>query len=117
MKGNGGLPRDYPHRYIACRDLKHAWNDEPDSLKRSFDHGRMSYKRALRCLRCTTLKHQTLAVDGKPIKPSHYSYPKGYLRPGVNSIEAAREARAIALRLAAKSPAWMRVVAKEARAS
>lgn len=56
-----------------CRDLTHAW--QPST---AFRNG-AEYIRELRCIRCSTVKVQTLSLHGYILR-SEYRYAAGYVR-------------------------------------
>ena len=61
---------------LLCRDLQHSWS--PYTARRLAK--RAGFLRTLKCVRCGSLKDQTLSNDGF-IMRSRMAYPDGYLRP------------------------------------
>ena len=57
-----------------CRDLMHAW--QPSTAYRL----EREYIRELQCVRCSTVKAQTIDHDGYILR-SEYRYPAGYINP------------------------------------
>lgn len=64
---------EYADRYLACRDLRHAWE-----TRGYFKQGGAT-KRRLRCLRCKTVRYD--AWEGFEVK-RQYEYADGYLLDG-----------------------------------
>lgn len=70
---------------LLCRDLQHSWSPyEARSVKGGFE-------RTLRCVRCKSLKKQSLDVQGYILR-SEFIYTDGYLRPGEGRLSRADRA-------------------------
>lgn len=68
MKGRGEI-------FLTCRLLKHAWEDSPTDPYRAPEFGeRLVYV----CLRCGTLRGDTVSrIDGRLLQ-RRYTHPDGY---------------------------------------
>lgn len=79
-----------PDRYIACRDVRHAWSVENDFhvYRQAQEKGRrtMHIARDLVCMRCGTLRHEVyIATKDRGLEKiaQSYDYPEKYAIPGV----------------------------------
>jgi hypothetical protein len=74
--------RKLPDEFLACRDLRHAW--EPLGYFRERGSGRTGGPiiRKLRCLRCGTLRRDVLSNSFTEKTTHYYGHPEGYRLEG-----------------------------------
>ena len=80
--------RNLPDEYLACRDLRHAWEELGYYRERG---GGAAVIRKLRCLRCGTLRRDTLSNSYSDKTTHYYGHPEGYRiegmgRAGMNDV-------------------------------
>jgi hypothetical protein len=65
--------------FVRCRTYNHAWDEfNPIDLEAPSYGWRLS----LRCIRCTTERHDTIAYRSGQILSRRYIYPDGYQNKG-----------------------------------
>lgn len=79
--------QELPDKWLACRDMRHAWLVEED-FHVTVATGRrpQEIKRLLVCMRCAVEREETYhPVQGNGLERvhSHYRYPSGYQLKGV----------------------------------
>ncbi len=85
----GNALKALPDKWVACRDMRHAWATENDFhvVPQSTVGGRsMHVGRDLVCMRCETRRHEVyLSVKGGRLEKvgQSYEYPEGYQIAGV----------------------------------
>lgn len=68
--------------YLRCRSYGHAWDEfNPIDMEAPWYGWRLS----LRCLRCTTERHDNIDFKGK-VMGRRYIYPQGYQQKGVPKV-------------------------------
>lgn len=77
--------------FLDCRDMGHSWERASDTTKER-SGGIVSFSRALRCVRCGTVRQDrySVGVDAVSAKGKRYTYPKGYVVKGGMSRGEAR---------------------------
>lgn len=72
--------RDLPDEYLACRDLRHAWEELGYYRERGTSGAII---RKLQCLRCGTLRRDTLSNSYSEKTTHYYGHPEGYRIDGM----------------------------------
>ena len=75
--------RKLPDAYLACRDLRHAWEELGYFRERGSGRGGGPIIRKLRCLRCGTLRRDTLSNSYTEKTTHYYGHPEGYRIEGM----------------------------------
>jgi hypothetical protein len=74
--------RDLSDEFLACRDLRHAWEELGYYRERGSGRAGGPIIRKLRCLRCGTLRRDTLANAFSEKTTHYYGHPDGYRLEG-----------------------------------
>jgi hypothetical protein len=74
---------DLANDYLKCRMVGHAW--EPVSVYVERDGGRKYFRAEWRCLRCDTLRKDSVANNGD-IDNRGYSYASGYCLKDIENL-------------------------------
>lgn len=82
-----------PEKFTTCRDMRHAWATENDyhvytQYQEAKGSKSMFVARDLVCMRCGALRHEIyLATKSRGLErvSMTYSYPDGYMIPGMPS--------------------------------
>jgi len=84
--------RDLPDEFLACRDLRHAWEELGYFRERGSGRGGGPIIRKLRCLRCGTLRRDILSNSFAEKTTHYYGHPEGYRLEGMGraAIEEVR---------------------------
>jgi len=75
--------RDLPDEFLACRDLRHAWEELGYFRERGSGRGGGPIIRKLRCLRCGTLRLDILSNSFAEKTTHYYGHPEGYRLEGM----------------------------------
>ena len=75
--------RDLPDEFLACRDLRHAWEELGYFREQGSGRGRGPIIRKLRCLRCGTLRRDILSSSFADKTTHYYGHPDGYRLEGM----------------------------------
>jgi hypothetical protein len=77
------ISTDLDTRFLPCRTYNHAWDEfTPIDLYPPLYGWRLS----LRCIRCTTERHDTVAFNTGKVMSRRYIYPDGYQQKGVPKV-------------------------------
>jgi hypothetical protein len=74
--------RKLPDAFLACRDLRHAWEPLGYFRERGSGRGGGPIIRKLRCLRCGTLRRDVLSNSFTEKTTHYYGHPEGYRMEG-----------------------------------
>ena len=74
--------RDLPDDFLACRDLRHAWEPVAYFQERNGQTRTAPVIRLLRCLRCGTKRRDTLKNQFSEKTTHYYGHPEGYKLSG-----------------------------------
>jgi hypothetical protein len=75
--------RNLPDEYLACRDLRHAWDELGYYRERGTGGAGGPIIRKLQCLRCGTLRRDTLSNSYSEKTTHYYGHPDGYRIEGM----------------------------------
>jgi hypothetical protein len=80
---------DISDQFLECRDYGHAWRASDVKISRKAQE----IHRVFACLHdCGTLRTQVLSSDGYILR-SFYTYPEGYVLPGIGRLSVDDRAR------------------------
>lgn len=80
---------DIQDQFLECRDYGHAWRAQDVKISRK----QREIHRVFGCLhKCGTERTQVLSVDGHILR-SFYTYPDGYVLPGIGRLSIDDRAR------------------------
>jgi hypothetical protein len=75
--------RGLPDEFLACRDLRHAWEELGYYRERGSGRAGGPIIRKLQCLRCGTLRRDTLSNSFSEKTTHYYGHPEGYRIAGM----------------------------------
>lgn len=75
--------KDLPDQFLACRDLRHAWEELGYFRERGSGRAGGPIIRKLRCLRCGTLRRDVLSNSFTDKTTHYYGHPDGYRLEGM----------------------------------
>jgi hypothetical protein len=75
--------RNLPDDFLACRDLRHAWEELGYYRERGSGGAGGPIIRKLQCLRCGTLRRDTLSNSYSEKTTHYYGHPEGYRIEGM----------------------------------
>ncbi len=72
--------RQLADQYLICRTFLHAWDDVTglDGVEVPPSHEPMGARIVLRCLRCDTIRYDTVSIINGLLLSRGYKYPEGY---------------------------------------
>lgn len=69
--------------FLRCRTYSHAWDDFAPV---DFYPPTYGWRLSLRCMRCTTERHDIVAYRSGKVMSRRYIYPDGYAQKGVPKV-------------------------------
>lgn len=74
---------DTNEAFLRCRTYNHAWDEFAPVDMYPPTYG---WRLSLRCIRCATERHDTIAFNTGKVMSRRYIYPDGYAQKGVPKV-------------------------------